>query len=198
MIWPAVSSFDALFLSAATRWAGGTGLDPASFAALLKAHAAVESNLKPGAFRREPGHRASRGLMQILDTTAQALGMGGSLGNDSTRSGGLYDPAVAIPLAAQLVAQNLQSTGGNINAAIAAYNEGITRAQEDAAGETAWRTSDPAYVSKVQAAFTQYAPDFQAGPVVADDPTTVASVSPAVLASLLGLGIAFLVWWGRR
>jgi soluble lytic murein transglycosylase-like protein len=145
---------------AAVRYAGGTGLDPASFAALLKAHASVESALRPEAFRQEPSGRASRGLMQILDTTARALGYTGSLGNDTTHTGGLYDPTVAIPLAAQLVRQNLQGANGAVNVSIAAYNEGLSRAQADFASGAPWRTTDPQYVTKVRAALADYLPYF--------------------------------------
>src|SRR4029077_17728865 len=146
----------------AARYAGGTGLDTATFAALLKAEAQVESSFDPTAYRAEPGNRASRGLMQILDTTARDLGYTGSLGDDATATGGLYDPAIAIDLAGQLVAQNLRGTHGNLNAAIAAYNEGLARANADAASGAAWRTTDPQYVVKVRAALDQYLPDLQA------------------------------------
>ena len=45
------NQFDRLFYAAGQRYAGGTGLDPASFAALIKAHGIVESGLDPTAYR---------------------------------------------------------------------------------------------------------------------------------------------------
>lgn len=150
--------YDGLFWLTASRYAGGTGLDTATFAALLKATAAVESNFHPGAV----GPTNDRGLMQLTDTTVQGLGYTGTLGDDATRSGGLYDPAVAIDLAGQLVRANLLGTHGNLNAAIAAYNEGLTRANQDAASGAPWRTTDPKYVPKVRAALDLYLPDLAA------------------------------------
>lgn len=154
-----VVAYDGLFWLAATRYAGGTGLDPASFAALLKAHAQAESAFHPGAIGPEPVI-ISRGLMQITTATARALGYTGDLGNDVTRMGGLYDPAIAIPLAAQLIRQNLQGANGAVNVAIAAYNEGLTRAKEDFAAGRPWRTTDPAYVNKVRVALADFLPYF--------------------------------------
>ncbi|HMH83663.1 MAG TPA: lytic transglycosylase domain-containing protein [Gemmatimonadales bacterium] len=154
------AAFDGLFWKAALESANGSGLEPFEFAALLKAHAQAESNFVTTAFRAESNNRASRGLMQILNTTATALGYTGSLGNDLTHTGGLYDPGVSIPLAAKLVRQNLVATKGVVNTAIAAYNEGLGRAQEDAAAGLAWRTFDPRYVQKVRANLTSYLPYF--------------------------------------
>jgi soluble lytic murein transglycosylase-like protein len=156
----APGTWDGLFWLAAVRYAGGTGLDPASFAALLKAHAQIESSFNPAAYRAESGGRASRGLMQILDTTARALGYTGPLGNDTTHTGGLYDPAIEIPLAAQLIRQNLQAANGAVNVAIAAYNEGSSRALQDFETGAPWRTTDPNYVSKVRAALSDFLPYF--------------------------------------
>jgi soluble lytic murein transglycosylase-like protein len=156
----APTTWDGLFWLAAVRYAGGTGLDPASFAALLKAHAQVESSFDPSAFRAESGGRASRGLLQVLDTTARALGYTGPLGDDETRTGGLYDPAIEIDPAAQLIRQNLQGANGAVNVAIAAYNEGLPRALEDEQSGQPWRTTDPRYVSKVRAALDTFLPTF--------------------------------------
>lgn len=153
--------FDGLFWLSAARYAGGTGLDAPSFAALLKAHAQAESAFNPAAFRQEPDGRASRGLMQILDTTARRLGYTGPLGDDVRHLGGLYEPAIAIPIAAQLIRENLQASNGAVNTAIAAYNEGIVRAKDDAATGRAWRTTNPLYVSNVRAALATFLPYFE-------------------------------------
>jgi soluble lytic murein transglycosylase-like protein len=154
-----VVAYDGLFWLAATRYAGGTGLDPASFAALLKAHAQAESAFNPRAIGPE-AVVISRGLMQITTKTARALGYTGTLGDDVMRTGGLYDPTIAIPLAAQLVRQNLQGANGAVNVAIAAYNEGLARAQDDFAAGRPWRTTDPQYVNKVRVALADFLPYF--------------------------------------
>jgi soluble lytic murein transglycosylase-like protein len=153
--------FDGLFWLAALRWAPGTGLDTATFAALLKAHAQAESNFDPAVVGPE-ATIVSRGLMQLTERTARALGYTGPLGDDTMRTGGLYEPATAVPLAAALVHENLVGAGGNVNAAIAAYNEGLPRALADAAAGMPWRTYDPAYVPKVRANLDRYLPALQA------------------------------------
>lgn len=157
----ASTPFDGLFWLSAVAYAGGTGLDAVRFAALLKAHALLESNFAPKAFRQESGGRASRGLMQVLDTTARALGYTGPLGDDVSRTGGLYDPAIGIPVAAQLVRQNLQGASGILNVAIAAYNEGLSRALADFLAGAPWRTTDPAYTAKARDAMATYTPYFE-------------------------------------
>lgn len=152
-------TYDGLFWLSAVRYAGGTGLDPASFAALLKAHAQAESAFDPRAIGPEPTI-VSRGLMQITAPTARALGYTGTLGDDVTRTGGLYDPAIAIPLAAQLVRSNLQGANGAVNVAVAAYNEGLARAKDDFATGRPWRTFDANYVAKVRTALSDFLPYF--------------------------------------
>lgn len=153
--------FDGLFWLSAVQYAGGTGLSAVSFAALLKAHALLESNFTPTAFRAESGGRASRGIMQVLDTTARALGYTGPLGNDVTRTGGLYDSAISIPVAALLVRENMQGSEGILNVAIAGYNEGLGRALADFLAGAPWRTTDPKYTAKVRAAMLGYTPYFE-------------------------------------
>jgi soluble lytic murein transglycosylase-like protein len=153
--------YDGLFWLSAVTYAGGTGLDAVRFAALLKAHALLESNFHPAAFRQETNGRASRGLMQVLNTTARALGYTGPLGDDVSHTGGLYDPAIEIPIAAQLVRQNLQGASGILNVAIAAYNEGLSRALADFLAGAPWRTTDPAYTAKARDAMTLYTPYFE-------------------------------------
>lgn len=112
------------------------------------------------------------------------------MGNDGTRNGGLYGVSVAIPLAAKLVAQNLVQAGADMDVVIAAYNEGIGRAQEDAANGTPWRTTDPQYINKVRAAVTAYLPALPAdsGPTATARGNGVTTVSVGA-----GLGIAALV-----
>jgi hypothetical protein len=73
----------------------------------------------------------------------------------------LYDPAIEIPIAAQLVRQNLQGASGILNVAIAAYNEGLSRALADFLAGAPWRTTDPAYTAKARDAMTLYTPYFE-------------------------------------
>src|SRR2546430_13518217 len=120
------NAYDDLLFNAGQRFAGGTGVDAGTFAALRKAHRAAESNGDPQAVGPEPTI-VSRGLMQITVPTAQRLGYYGPWGDDATQTGGLYDPAIAIPLAGQLVRSNLLGARGDVDVAIAADNEGLAR-----------------------------------------------------------------------
>lgn len=65
---------------------------------------ATESSFDPRAFNpSDPG--GARGLMQLLPETARRLGYTGSLGNDSSRTSGLYDPGTSIRLGTRLLGQ---------------------------------------------------------------------------------------------
>lgn len=115
------------------RWAGENAYDAEVSAAaarygvaapLIKAVIAQESGFDPRAYRQEAKiGDASRGLMQLLLSTARALGYGGPAGNDTTRVGGLYDPAVSVDLGTRLLKQNLDR-GKGVDAALSAYNGG--------------------------------------------------------------------------
>lgn len=113
--------------------------------ALLKAHAIQESSLKEGAFRDEnPSGRtdrtgwASRGLMQLLwapDKNNSEVAAGKKLydrfkkygySGDTIGNGDLlFRPDVNARIAAQLIKDNLKSTGGNLRDAINMYNAGV-------------------------------------------------------------------------
>jgi soluble lytic murein transglycosylase-like protein len=202
---PANSTYDALFRSAAI----GAGVDPA----LVKAHAAVESNFNPRAYRYEaprptlPAGDASHGLMQLLYSTALHLGYQGARPTtpDQQNLTGLYAPQANIQLGAQLIAENLAAAGGDADTAIAAYNEGITRALEDRDAGTAWRTFDPEYVAKVKACWATYAADFpeSVGPPIPPDQgaggaapseARMFTLTPGRLALLSTIALALLTW----
>lgn len=90
------------------------GVDPALVSAVI----GQESGFNPQAYRAEPAiGDASRGLMQVLQRTAQALGYTGT-------PDGLFDPATSIDLGTHLLADNLARSGGNVAAAVSAYNGG--------------------------------------------------------------------------
>lgn len=81
--------------------------------ALIQGVIARESGFDPEAFNPE----GSRGLMQLRDVTARALGYKGTMED-------LYDPATNIDLGAKLLAENLRARGGDLDAALSQYNGG--------------------------------------------------------------------------
>lgn len=191
---PVNHTYDALFLAAGQAY----GVDPA----LIKAHAAQESGFDPGAYRAEPRiGDASYGLMQLLYATAVALGYSGARPTvtDQQNLTGLYAPGVNVPLAARLVKQNLDGSGGNLDTAIAAYNEGLLRAIDDAPN---YRTFDPNYVANVKACYAAYQADF-APPDSSSGPTAAGvtggiGMSQATIALLLAGVAAALTWLVRK
>lgn len=85
---------------------------------LIKGVIGRESAFVPTAKRGEPQiGDASYGLMQLLYSTAKALGYTGT-------PEGLLDPATNIHYGTMLLAQNLSRTGGDEASAISAYNGG--------------------------------------------------------------------------
>lgn len=97
------SAFDDLITAAAQRH----DLDPS----LLKALVQAESNFSPGAVSRA----GAKGLMQLMDSTAQQLGVSDP-----------FDPAQNIDGGARFLRQLLDRYQGNEILALAAYNAGPT------------------------------------------------------------------------
>lgn len=88
-------------------------------APLIKAIIAKESGFTAAAYRAEPNIKdASRGLMQILHSTAKLVRPGVTVDQ-------LMDPATNIDIGAQLLAGLLKQTKGDVPAAISAYNGGM-------------------------------------------------------------------------
>lgn len=85
-------------------------------AALVKGIIGQESAFKPEA----TGAINERGLMQLTERTARALGHTGHLDL-------LYDVRVNIPLGVRLLNENFRQSGGKWDVAIAAYNAGWNR-----------------------------------------------------------------------
>jgi hypothetical protein len=94
------SPYASLFTAAGRRY----GVDPA----LLSAIARAESSYDAGAVSRA----GARGLMQLMPGTARDLGVNP------------LDPAQAVDGAARLMSRHLQSFGGRVDLALAAYNAG--------------------------------------------------------------------------
>lgn len=85
---------------------------------LVKAVIAAESGFNARAIREEPQiSDASRGLMQVLEKTARALGFSGS---EET----LFDPYTNINLGTKLLARERARTD-DWDSAISAYNGGV-------------------------------------------------------------------------
>lgn len=85
--------------------------------ALIQAIIGAESGFKANALLPESTGEASRGLMQLLPSTARALGY---VGTDA----GLDDPIVNIDLGTRLLRDNLKRAGNSVERAVSAYNGG--------------------------------------------------------------------------
>lgn len=124
MTYPNEHAFDDVIAAAAARYT----VSPA----LIRAVIAHESQYNPRAYRPEPTD-ASRGLMQLLLSTARALGYTGDAGpkDATTLAGGtfpltgLFDPATNVQLGAQLLRNLLRQLDGDVPAVLSAYNGGV-------------------------------------------------------------------------
>jgi soluble lytic murein transglycosylase-like protein len=121
---PVTGSFDEML----TRAAAKEGID----ASLLKAVATAESGLDAGAV----SGAGAKGVMQLMDSTARALGV-----RDS------FDPAQNIAGGAKYLKQMLTRYGGDVTRALAAYNAGPGAV--DASGGVPPYAETQSYVDKV-------------------------------------------------
>lgn len=170
---------------------------------VVKGMIATESGFVPSAQRAEPSYRcpldgtvgdASRGLMQILYCTARGIGYTGP-------ASGLFEPTTNLQWGVKYLAQLLRSKGGDLWAAVSAYNNGngkkatsVTQVclARGANGEcVTYFTAQPGqffnqpYVDKVQAAAAYFgwsdappAPPPNVPPPVTPPPTTPPATPP--------------------
>lgn len=180
------TAFDSYYSVSATKYAGVAGIDAATLFALAKGVTMQESRFDPGAYRAEPQiNDASRGLMQLLAGTAQAIGYTGPIGDDSSHTGGLYDPQTNIDYGVRLLAENIRTAGGNLPIAISAYNAGFSAQRPgDAKRDASGNILNQPYVDAVTNYFNGYLA--QAAP---SDGTQASTIDLAALA-------AALPWWG--
>ena len=165
--WDRENEWDSLFFTAASQEAARAGVTPYFLMALAKAHCGRESGFSPTAYSYDgpdPVKNASRGLMQIEGITALDAGVPVGDNTDTftgpnaphdyartavpQRTAGLYDPNIAIPFGVHIIAANLAATKGNVDEAIAAYNEGLGRAHTDVLNGGAFRVQG--YVNDVK------------------------------------------------
>lgn len=112
MRWAREDSYDTL-IAAAIRTHGNRVTVP-----LVKALISVESGFVPNAYRDEPHIRdGSHGLMQVLYRTALGTGW---MGTESQ----LFDPATNIGVGVDFLSGLVRDKGGDVWAAVSAYNNG--------------------------------------------------------------------------
>jgi soluble lytic murein transglycosylase-like protein len=185
--------FDSIISEASQAWAV-----PFS---LIKAIIERESDFNPNAYRAEPQiGDASRGLMQLLLGTAQALGFSGAADD-------LYDPTLNIRLGTRYLRDLIGTatrSGYGIDSAISAYNAGFSGQRTGDGKRTGDTTDTPfinqSYVDAVISAANAYASEAVGGvqqlPTVvtmAAQPTTSASGTGSNLMLQLLLGVLIAV-----
>jgi soluble lytic murein transglycosylase-like protein len=150
---------------------------------VIRATIAKESGYDPAAFRPDD-QGGSRGLMQMTMPAAATIGYTGPAGDDSTRTGGLYDPERSIELGARYLAWNRDRFAGEPwDVIYAAYNAGSVI--RDATGQLA----NEAYVVPWRQLAWQYWAD-QTGAMVPPEPIFSSQApdgSPAVASGTLEL-----------
>ena len=142
MIWNNEKTYDTII--------DGMALGYGVPAPLIKGIIAKESGFNPKAYKAEPHiGDASRGLMQVLNRTAKALGFTGHVDE-------LYEPSKNILYGAKLLKENLQRSKNNVGIAVAAYNAGWSKVRKgDAPRDTKGSFVNQQYVDDVKV-YTSY------------------------------------------
>lgn len=135
--WRHEDDFDVIVQAKAAKYAVPFGL--------IKGVMAQESAFDPDAIREEPKiHTRSRGLMQLLETTAEGLGYRGDMQE-------LHDPEQNIELGTKLLAQNFRTANGNWDVALSAYNAGFSKLRTwDAKRQRGGKMVNEDYVRRVR------------------------------------------------
>lgn len=200
--------WDDVINGVAAQLAPSVGWTAPQFAALMRAHMKVESSFDPTAYHwdgPDAEDNVSRGLMQIEGITAKRLGQPTGADTDTItgpnaprynvpgRVSGMYDPYLAIPIGGRIIRDNLLASDGDLDQAIAAYNEGPSRARADAATGS---YRDQAYVDHVRAALADEWPaDSGSAPPPPQGGNGVTAALPKVV---IGIGLVLLGWWLQR
>ena len=151
----APSAYDGEIQAAATKY----GLDPA----LLKALIRQESNFNPTA----GSPAGAQGLTQLMPGTARSLGV-----TDP------HDPKQAIDGGAKYLKQQLDTFGGDVEKALAAYNAGPGAVKKHGGIPPYAETQN--YVKKVMG----YAQEYRGSMTTATAPAAATAVNPAALAAM--------------
>lgn len=182
------NAFDSIISDASAAWNV-----PQS---LIKAVIERESDFDPSAYKAEPQiGDASRGLMQLLYGTAQALGFAGDPVD-------LFDPTTNIRLGTRYLRDLIATAaryGYGIDSAVSAYNAGFSLQRQGDGKRTGDTTDTPfinqSYVDGVIAAANAYAAEANGTPHQLATVTTFA-ISPTAGAPsngfLYGLLIAII------
>jgi len=170
--------------------------------ALILAHIKQESAFDPNAYRAEPAiGDASTGLMQVLLGTARQF-------SPDVTEAEMYDPAFNIDVGTAYIAKNLERYNGNVQDAIAAYNAGTARKNED--GEyvnSKGVTNVQRYVDKVYANYNNYsswiaagASKIDVGTSIAEVGSTITNIDPMIALGIgaLCIGAVAIVWKNSR
>lgn len=187
MKWASENKYDAYIGAAIAR---NGNVAPLS---VVKAIIGAESGYNPNAYRAEPHiSDASRGLMQVLFRTAQGVGFKGSASD-------LFDPETNINVGVKFLSDLIKSRGGDVWAAVSAYNNGNGKRANGTTTVCLARNADGSCATS----FVAHAGDFYNQPYV-DKVQTYATYFGGMDTSPASVGVGFVillalgVWYAYR